>query len=371
MALASSRTNLERVLCAVCALWALACEADEPACQVRTVRAALTNATREAEYLKLEPWQLDAVVQIWVRDTFQCSGAWVSDRAVLTAKHCIPDMAEDEPVIVELGATHDERVFESTARVVAAHPELDVLVLELDESPAEAIEVAPLPVARALPTGFDAGSLVQLAGFGDDDGTAGRRGFLVETVKDIGDKQISVTAEGFGGACFGDSGGPLLVRDDDGLPRTLGVLTSGSASCFGTDAYTRVDNLIDWLEREAPLALEPPDAALFDRDHEALGHEGRCFDRRAMWLEEGRVRADLCQETRACAWSRRAEGYRCVAAGTKACGDLDDLGECQDGTAARCERGALDEDPCSACGFACVRSPKTGRPICVMSARDD
>jgi hypothetical protein len=228
------------------------------------------------------------------------------------------------------------------------------LVLDYDwEAP---LDVAPLPIAAKLPTGFSRGSLVQIGGFGEDaEGVVDRRGFLVAAIDEIEPEALIVSADGLGGACFGDSGGPLLTRADDGSVRTLGLLSFGAVNCFGTDHYTRLDEIEVDLEKSfVPTGT-----------HDRLGTQGRCFDDRAVWFEKGELHASVCLGEQACGWSREAEGYRCVAASEDACAGIDDVGTCQDGNAVSCVRGRLEKNPCDACGFACERSPKTGGPVCL------
>jgi hypothetical protein len=179
-----------------------------PACEVRVVAEALTNGGSRADYLKLEPSQENALVWIHVGGVPQCSGVLVADRIVLTAKHCLQNTSEAISVSFGPGATQLE--FQTPAWKFAEHPERDVMVLQLEASPSEAIAVAALPVAKSLPAELKNGSLVQLAGFGDDGEHAARRTFLVEQVSEIGSHAIEVSTSGLAGACFGDSGGPRI-----------------------------------------------------------------------------------------------------------------------------------------------------------------
>jgi hypothetical protein len=89
----------------------------------------------------------------------------------------------------------------------------------------------------------------QLAGFGlTEDDTIGLRLFTDEVVIDDDGELITVDGEGQRGACLGDSGGPLLIRDGAGNVRVVGVLSHGSASCLNIDRYVLLYQVRDWLE---------------------------------------------------------------------------------------------------------------------------
>ena len=57
------------------------------------------------------------------------------------------------------------------------------------------------------------------------------------------------------GACGGDSGGPLFVRNNDscggGLNyRQIGLLSYGDGDCDGMDVYTRVNQYNGWIDEK-------------------------------------------------------------------------------------------------------------------------
>jgi len=352
--------------CAWAAAWLCSCQAADAACEVQSASAALTNGSARAEYLKLESVEETAVADIRINpDTAaegRCTGALIGARTVLTAKHCTGGSMFAE-LLVSFGPASDGQVFETSAEIAALHPDSDVMVLTLSDSPVGAIDIAPLPIAVELPEGFESGSLAQLAGYGEDaSGALGQRTFLVETVLDVTDDAVAVSTGGLSGACFGDSGGPLLLRAGDGRASIAGVLRRGSVSCFGRDSYTRVDTLGDWLSQWADDA----DVVI---EHDALGAAGRCFDELAVWLEAGELRSSLCEGDRACGWSAVAGGYRCVDASSDPCSGVSDVGQCEGGEGTRCVDGRIERSSCASCGFTCVRSPTTGSPACASSVR--
>src|SRR5262249_16431034 len=153
----------------------------------------------------------------------------------------------------------------------------------------------------------------------------------------VTDQNITVGSAELSGACFGDSGGPLLIRGDDGRAYTLGVLSTGTVSCIDSDSYVRLDPLAQWLIARGQLTDEP--ASPVPGEYERLGAEGRCFDERAVWFDAAGLHASVCSDDTACGWDRTVRGYRCVAATDDPCTGIDDVGRCEQGIARRCIGG--------------------------------
>jgi hypothetical protein len=338
-------------------------------CRVAASQEALTNAAAHADYLGLEAREEAAIVRV----TFEfaegdveeiCSGVLIAQGVVLTAKHCAH--AFDPVAIsvhVELGGDSEPLV--SPASIIAAHEDLDLLLLSMDDAPSDPSLVATLPLAQGEPASLREGSLVQVAGFGRDaDGVLGRRGFLIAELLLVEERELLVSAGGLGGACFGDSGGPMVVRADDGTARTVGILSSGAPNCFGEDSFTRVDVAAEWIATSAAVEVMEPSAG----SHAALGSKGRCFSELSVWVEDESIQAELCEASAPCGWSDEERGFRCVPTEQDGCGGFDDLGACENGAAVTCVDGTAARNPCGTCGFSCARSPATGRAICVSDA---
>ncbi|MGH6815270.1 MAG: trypsin-like serine protease [Hyphomicrobiaceae bacterium] len=78
----------------------------------------------------------------------------------------------------------------------------------------------------------------------------------------IGDEQLCAGLEQGGhDACAGDSGGPLVVRDRNGCPRQIGIVSwgEGCAEQQAYGVYTRVSVYGAWIQKHAgPLAAALP-----------------------------------------------------------------------------------------------------------------
>lgn len=313
------------------------------------------GATREA-YLGLPVEQAAAIVQ--VTDGLGpggalCTGAFVSDEWVVSAAHCL--------AIADLRITWTAESGESEVMPVTesvAHPERDVALFRVARTPSTVARF--VPIAQALPGSVElsVGSVVEISGYGfTEEGDTRERRFLAEPIVEEDDESVVVNGFGVNGACLGDSGGPLLVRDRSGPVRVAGVLSSGSASCLERDRYIRLDALDDWITRVTGSSSSAETAC------GGIDEEGRCWSGSAFHCEAGALVAEPCTGNSACGWDRDRAGFRCVAAGSDPCQGVDSVGACRDGVAARCDGGVLETESCG-CGDVCGIDGRTGSPRC-------
>jgi hypothetical protein len=284
-------------------------------------------------------------------DESVCTGTLIARDWVLTAAHCTL-----VPPLTFQGGVGGARSVEATYE----HPSLDVALLRLARDRCSSSSDAPLGIATFDPALDSPRDLTRatLAGYGiTENGTRGELYFVVEKVVSLDASGVMVDGQGLTGACGGDSGGPLLVRDAAGSVSVLGVLSAGSPDCRGLDYYIRVDGLRAWIEGFVKLPLQPARCG-------AVTEAGRCFDDRAVWCDAGLVRVERCSS--ACGWSAARQAYRCTDGDDARC-EGDAAGSClligDSGAGAyRCDQGT---ETLTECPARCAYAAEGGRAECV------
>ncbi|PIE19494.1 MAG: hypothetical protein CSA65_02355 [Proteobacteria bacterium] len=192
-------------------------------------------------------------------NTYTCTGTLVGQRTVLTAAHCIKQIAS---VAFEVGGGSY-----SVAQTIP-HPSYtsnptrnDIAVLLLSQSPS----VSPTPVATRAPW---VGLQLTLIGFGitgDGNNDSGVKRMARNSVAEVQPVRINIRGTGgsMGNICNGDSGGPAFATLD-GQELQVGVHSYGDALCGVSEWDARVDPFVPWIQQVSGgdvvlPSIEPPD----------------------------------------------------------------------------------------------------------------
>lgn len=262
--------------------WSVPTLPDAASCDPGDDRSsAVYYGTREDTTLDLTPGQVLAVARVEVGGL--CSGLVIRPRWVLSAAHCAGGSGS-----ISVGANPDRVDQEIRVRRAITHSSLDLMLLELTEDATVAVPgLTPIDVYPGSLTGL-VGRTGEAAGYGQrDDGGSGDRRFTAEPIVDVSSEYISIDGMGRRGVCFGDSGGPLMLREG-GQVYVLGALSNGDPSCVGVDNYARADLGRSWIVENAGTLTPPVDPC----GGETLA--GRCEGTTAVWCEGGAVRRREC-----------------------------------------------------------------------------
>lgn len=205
-----------------------------------------------------------------------CGGSIISATTVVTAAHCLEGMrAGDLAVRAGIRQVNGSGQQLDVARIIR-HPgydpntvENDIALLRLDGRFRFGEGVAPIAVqGSGFASAADPGSRAWATGWGDldEEGRLGAPTILQEVEvpvvadrpcdRELGiERLVMLCAGGEGaGTCYGDSGGPLASRGDDGVWYLIGI-TSWGAVCGEVGSpgvYAEVGAFTSWIAANTP-----------------------------------------------------------------------------------------------------------------------
>ncbi len=180
--------------------------------------------------------------------TFHCSGTLVGPTTVLTAAHCLFDVDDRRLTARTLVFAIGDAVFDVARSNVAPgyDPEAyadweDAARLVLAIAP----DVAPIPLASNPPHVDDDAIVVGFGATSASGAGFGRRRRVHVVLGEVTDRELAYDGRE-GSACYGDSGGPVLVAG-----RVVGVTSRMyGRACRGFSVAQRADVLVPWLRRD-------------------------------------------------------------------------------------------------------------------------
>jgi hypothetical protein len=319
--------------------------------ETRAVAEPIFYGSSRAPLWELSRSEERAIVTLRRSDGESCSGVVVADDWILTAAHCVSGTKQ----ISVLVGDPRETLTSTLATQTVTHETLDAALVHAELPSGEVDSLSLMDEPLDVPW---LGRLVQVAGRGlTENGSTGELLFIAEPIVRIDEDSIVVDGLGSGGACGGDSGGPLLSIAQDGSLRILGILSRGSYTCAHEDRYVRSDLLVDWVTARTGSRDSPQTPC------RNVSTGGRCWGRTLLRCNDSTWSIATCPET--CGWSTARSSWDCVDQISDACSGVPREGVCVSSQLSWCEAGLLKTVDCSRCYGYCGFDAARGEWACM------
>jgi len=249
------------------------------------------------------PGDLPAVVALTLQlpggsARLSCSGALIAADVVLTAGHCLKgpgfdattlggQIKEQLHVYFGNGAEGGELSAGASVQAVAVHPLLrrhpigyaDYGLVFLS-APVTGIQAFPVLVSLADSLHALRAGSTTLVGYGERDDRGSGRKFQVDAVIHSFNSAEARVGGGGKDACGGDSGGPALVKGDDGTWQLLGTVSRGiHLGCGDGGLISLAADGWCWVQQAAAGHLQGPatDCALWYGEVDKAPHRSDDF----------------------------------------------------------------------------------------------